>query len=352
MSAALSLAAIERPASGAAVEVAPRVVWVRMPLPYALDHVNLWLLDDGDAWTLVDTGHGDDATRAAWDGLAATVLGGRPIRRVICTHHHPDHVGLAGWMAARWGAELWATRTEWTEARALGRRTYAEARAAATPFYRRAGIPAAALAAVLDCSRSYTENVTPVPSSCRRLGHGDELVAGGLRWRVLVGRGHSPEHACLHAADGRLFVSGDQVLPHITPNVSLWPRAPDEDPLADFLATAGALRTIPADTLVLPSHGRPFVGLRRRCDALVQHHRERLDAVLAACERPRTAFEVMTVLFDRALDAHQTTFAIGEAIAHLNHLVAQGALRRERRAREPDRYARAVEVGRAQAARG
>ena len=119
MTAAIAPARIERPPSGGAVEVAPGVLWVRMPLPYALDHVNLWLLEDGDGWTLVDTGHGDEATRSAWEALAPALLGGRPIRRVIATHHHPDHLGLSGWMAKRWGAELWCTRTEWLYARAL-----------------------------------------------------------------------------------------------------------------------------------------------------------------------------------------------------------------------------------------
>lgn len=327
-----------RPPDGGAVEVVPGVVWVRMALPFALDHVNLWLLDDGDGWTLVDTGHGDDATRAAWDALAPTVLRGRPIRRVVCTHHHPDHLGLAGWMAARWGAELWCTRAEWREARALTLQTFEDACALARPFYQRAGVPAADLPELLERCRSYPAGVSPVPESFRRLEHGDELVAGGIRWRVVVGRGHAPELACLHAPERGLLVSGDQILPHITPNVSLWPRAPDGDPLAEFLESAEALRALPADTLVLPSHGAPFVGLHRRCEELSRHHRARLDAVLAACSRPRTAFEVMKVLFERPLDPHQTTFAIGEAIAHLHRLVATGRVRRERRAPAPDRY--------------
>lgn len=330
-----------RPPTGGAAEVAPGVVWVRMPLPYALDHVNLWLLADGDGWTLVDTGHGDDATRAAWDGVAAAVLGGRPVRRVVCTHHHPDHLGLAGWMAARWGAELWCTRAEWEEARALTRRTLAEARALARAFYARAGVPEPTLGELVDRARSYPDNVSPVPDRYRRVADGDALEIGGRRWRVVVGRGHAPEHACLHAPDANLFVSGDQVLPHITPNVSVWPRDPEEDPLAGFLATTATLRTLPADVRVLPSHGTPFVGLPRRCDELAEHHRARIAAVLAALDRPRTAYEVMGTLFERALDAHQATFAVGEAVAHLHRLVALGRVRRERRGDAPDRYARA-----------
>jgi glyoxylase-like metal-dependent hydrolase (beta-lactamase superfamily II) len=341
MKAATASAQLERPPSGGAVEVAPGVLWVRMPLPFALDHVNLWLLEDGDGFTLVDTGQDDRTTRAAWEALAPGLLGGRPIRRVIATHHHPDHVGLSAWMQERWGAELWTTRTEWLQARAFSLRRLPETRVAFRAYYRRAGLPREELARVVECCRSYPATVS-VPPSFRRLRDGEELLVGGVRWRVVVGGGHASEHACLHAPERRLFLSGDQVLPHITPNVSIWPAEPEEDPLGEFLRTLEVLRAVPADTLVLPSHGRPFVGLPARCDALARHHRARLDAVLAACDRPRTAYEVMSVLFERALDPHQTTFAIGESLAHLNRLVALGHLRRERRPRCPDRWVRTV----------
>jgi glyoxylase-like metal-dependent hydrolase (beta-lactamase superfamily II) len=341
MTAGSAPARVERPPNGGATEVAPGVFWVRMRLPFALDHVNLWLLEDGDRWTLVDTGHGDDATRAAWEALAPSLLRGRPIRRVIATHHHPDHVGLSGWMAKRWGAELWCTRTEWLMARALSLRPLGETRVATRAYYWRAGVPKAGLAPLVDCVRSYPDAVS-APPRFRRIADGQELVVGQTRWRVVVGGGHAPEHACLHAPERGLLLSGDQVLPHISPNVSVWPSEPEEDPLADFLRSLEALRTLPADTLVLPAHGRPFAGLRERCEALAGHHRERLDAVLAACARPRTVFDVVGVLFDRALDPHQTTFAVGEALAHLNHLAAHGRVRRERRSDRPDRWVRLV----------
>ena len=326
-----------RPPNGGATELAPGVVWVRMPLPYALDHVNLWLLDYGDGWTLVDTGHGDETTAAAWEALAPGLLGGRPIRRVVATHHHPDHLGLSAWMERRWGAGLWCTRTEWLQARALSLRPLREARAVARAFYRRAGVPSADLPPLLECCRSYPDAVA-APPSFHRLRDGDELAAGGTRWRVRVGGGHSPEHACLHSAERAILISGDQVLPHITPNVSVWPNEPEDEPLSEFLRTCEALRALPEETLVLPSHGRPFTGLRRRCEELAGHHQARLEAVLAACARPRTAFEVMGVLFERALDPHQTTFAVGEAVAHLNHLVRLGRAVREERGRGPHRY--------------
>ena len=332
-------APVARPPDGGAVEVAPGVLWVRLPLPFALDHVNVWLLADGDGWTLVDTGHDDGPTRAAWDRLAAEVLGGRPIRRVISTHHHPDHIGLSAWIARRWRAELWTTRIEWLYGRAFSLRSLRETRVVSRAFYRVAGLPPERLPPLIECCRSYPDSVAVAPSY-RRIRAGEEVVVGGVRWRVLVGGGHSPEHACLLAPERGLFIAGDQVLPHITPNVSIWPNEEEEDPLSDFLRTLEELRAVPGDPLVLPSHGRPFVGLGRRCEELALHHRARLEAVLAACDRPRTAFEVMEVLFDRPLDPHQTTFAIGEALAHLNHLAAQGQVQRERRGRGADLWLR------------
>lgn len=331
-------ARLERPPSGGAVEVAPGVVWVRLPLPYALDHVNVWLLADGDGWTLVDTGHDDRASRAAWDGLAREVLRGRPIQRVIATHHHPDHLGLSAWLARRWRAELWVTRTEWLTARAYALRPLRETRVATRAYYRRAGAPADAVERVVECCRSYPATVA-VPPSFRRIRDGEELAIGGVRWRVVVGGGHAPEHASLYAPARGLFIAGDQVLPTITPNVSIWPDEPDADPLAEFLRSLEVLRAaVPDEALVLPAHGRPFAGLRRRCDELALHHRARLEAALVACAEPATAWDVMGALFERTLDPHQTTFAIGEAQAHLNHLVALGRLRRVRRPREPDRH--------------
>jgi glyoxylase-like metal-dependent hydrolase (beta-lactamase superfamily II) len=344
--------AARRPPPGGAVEVAPGVTWVRMPLPYALDHVNLWLLAEEDGFTLVDTGHGDAATRAAWEALESGLLRGRPVRRVICTHHHPDHVGLAGWMAGRWGAELWATRTEWLEARACASAGLAEQEAAATRFYRSLGVPEAELPALAACFHAYPENVSTPPATFRRIRDGEVLTAGGRDWKVRVGRGHAPEHACLHAAGAGLLVSGDQLLPHISPNVSVWHDEPDADPLAEFLESLEALRDVDDGCLVLPSHGHPFRGARQRCDELAHHHRERLAAALEACEEPRTPHEVVAALFRGRLDAHQSTFALGEALAHLHRLEAEGRVERVRRPGAPDRFRRRGSPGGAVTAGG
>jgi glyoxylase-like metal-dependent hydrolase (beta-lactamase superfamily II) len=337
--------AVRRPPPGGSVEVAPGVTWVRMPLPYALDHVNLWLLAEEDGFTLVDTGHGDAPTRAAWDALGATLLRGRPVRRLICTHHHPDHIGLAGWMAEEWGTELWTTRTEWLEARAYTSASLVEQEAAAVRFYRAAGVPEQDLPALARCFHAYPENVSRIPPAFRQIRHGETLVAGGSRWRVRVGGGHAPEHACLLSEERGIFISGDQVLPHISPNVSVWHDEPEADPLAEFLESLEAFRDVPDGHLVLPSHGHPFRGTRQRCDALARHHRERLAAAREACAQPRTAHEVMGVLFQGRLDPHQTTFAVGEAMAHLHRLEATGEVERLRTRGAPDRFLRRGATG-------
>jgi glyoxylase-like metal-dependent hydrolase (beta-lactamase superfamily II) len=331
-------AAVPVPAAGGVAQVAPGVLWVRLALPLALDHVNVWLLAERDGWTLVDTGLGNDATRAAWERLEAEVLGGRPLRRLVATHYHPDHVGLAGWLAARHGAELWSSQAEWLHALLYASQGLAEARASFRAFYRRAGVPARELPPLLDQARAYQRWVVDVPPSHRRLRDGAELDVGGTAWRVVVGRGHSPEHVCLHAPALGLLVSGDQVLPSITPNTSVWPSEPEADPVGDFLESVAALRRLPDDVAVLPSHGRPFTGLHRRLGELAEHHRLRLEEVLAACLEPRTAHEVTRSMFPRELDPHQTSFAIGEALGHLNHLVLAGHLRRERAEGAPDRF--------------
>lgn len=323
-------AAAAQGTSGGAGEVAPGVLQLRMPLPFALDHINLWLLADGDGWTLVDTGIGDDATRAEWERLSRTVLGGRPVRRIICTHHHPDHLGLAGWLAGRWGAEMWCSQGEWRQARAeLHARPEVE-EAAALAYYRRCGVPAGEAERLAPQVHTYRRMVGPLPAGHRVIRDGETIAIGGTPWQVVVGRGHAPEHVCLHAPGRGVLIAGDQVLPRISPNVAVWPLEPDADPLSEFLATLEALGRLPGDPLVLPSHGAPFSGLRRRLGELALHHRERLEAVLAACSRRRTAWQVTRALFPRELDAHQTTFALGESLAHLNHLVARGLLERGR----------------------
>jgi len=316
------------PAAGAVVEVASDVFWIRMPLPFALDHINLWALSDGDGWTLIDTGIDHRDVRALWRRLLAGALAGRPIRHLICTHFHPDHFGLAGWFDRDHGVALSMTRGEWTLGSLMHAGGGAAFNQAMARFFQGHGLTEEWAAPIAARDNVYARLVAAPPSSFRRLRDGDEIAVGGRSWRVVVGTGHAPEHACLHCAADDILISGDQVLPRITTNVSVWPSEPEADPLGDFLATVDRLRALPETTLVLPSHGLPFRGLPARLEALRRHHEDRLAEIVAECDDWRTAFDVLPVLFSRPLDDQQIIFAMGEAIAHLAHLRERGVVER------------------------
>lgn len=331
----------EAPAPGETREVGPGVFWIRMSLPFALDHINLWLLEDGDGWCAVDTGISCDETRAAWERIAGTRFGGRPLRRLIVTHFHPDHVGLAGWMTERFGAELWMPFTEWAMAQTLSRATGESVLESYRRFYRAAGFDADHMGLIENRSGHYARLVAPVPFAVRRIRDGEILIIGGRAWRVIVAGGHSVEHASLYCEEAGLLIAGDQILPQITPNVSVAPTEPEADPLNHFLAGLEKFQGLGADTLVLPGHRRPFVGLAHRLEELAHHHDERLQLAEDSCARPSTAFDVSRHLFDRKLDTHQVFFAIGESIAHLHYLVGRGRVVRELSGDGVYRFARA-----------
>ncbi|HWI25902.1 MAG TPA: MBL fold metallo-hydrolase [Stellaceae bacterium] len=331
--AALQFPHAAAPAPGTALVVAPGLRWLRMPLPFQLNHINLWLIEDGAGWAIIDTGINNAETRALWEKLLAGALDGRPVTRLICTHFHPDHMGLAGWLTEKLGIELWATEGEWQHARqAIADRpgTFYDD---LLDFYRRIGFADVAETIKVGRPQSYRSLVSPVPERFHPLKDGMEFAIGARRWRVIIGRGHAPEHACLYCAELDLLIAGDQVLPKISPNVSLWPRADDQDPLGSFIASLNTLeRAVPDSAFVLPSHNLPFYGLHARIDQLRQLHRQRVAEIVAHCREPRTGAEIMPVLFSRALDRHQLGFAIGETMAHLARAVAGGGLQRHERA--------------------
>ena len=311
---------------GEPVEVTPGVLWLRLPLPFALDHVNVWLLDDGDGWTLIDAGVRDERTIAIWQALLAGALATKPIRRIIATHFHPDHVGLCGWLAERLEAPFWTSRIEWLQARLLAFDTSDGYVQAGRGFDAAAGLEPALIEARFQRGNRYRQNVSPPPAAYTQLAAGDTLGMGGTDWRVMIGEGHSPEMLTFYSEARNLLIAADQVLPRISPVVAVWPPVPAADPLAEFLGSLPQYLDLPADALVLPSHDAPYHGLHDRVRALVGHHDERCDLTLRACAEPATAVEVMAKLFRRKLDVQQLGFALGETMAHVNYLLARGRL--------------------------
>ena len=320
----------DNPAAGTLIPVAPGVSWLRMPLPFALDHINLWVVEDGDGVALIDTGVATPDTRILWESIFTGPLAGRSVTRVFSTHFHPDHMGLAGWLCDRFRCELWATLGEWTFGVMLSLDQTPDFTERQVDFYRPLGFTPEQLEKVRARRNPYAPRVAPLPRRINRLTDGQTLWIGDNLWQVIVGRGHSPEHACLYCPALDVLISGDQVLPRISPNISVWPQEPEADPLALFTESLRVLRhQVPDSALVLPSHGRPFHGLHARIDDLLAHHADRLHVCEEACaDRPHTAMELVPVMFTRALDDHQTYFAIGEVLAHLHFLIGQDRIDR------------------------
>jgi glyoxylase-like metal-dependent hydrolase (beta-lactamase superfamily II) len=328
------------PEPGHKLEVAPGVFWLRMPLPFALDHINLWLLadeiDGEKGWTIIDCGIASDTIKAHWEHVFDTLLDGLPVLRVIVTHCHPDHLGLAHWICEggareRWHVRLWMTLGEYMLGRvmAAGDGSNAGGEGAARHFARH-GLADRESLDKLRNRRGYYSNLVPaMPARYRRMREGDLLKIGGNTWRVVTGFGHSPEHCALHGEAAGVLISGDMVLPRISTNVSVFDIEPEGNPLALYLESLGRYETMPAETLVLPSHGKPFQGLRTRIAQLREHHDARLAEVRAACaEKPQSAADIVPLMFKRQLDIHQMTFAMGEALAHLHLLWLDGELTR------------------------
>lgn len=328
------------PASGELIEVAPGIFWLRMPLPFQLNHINLWLLRDNDGWVIVDTGFPDDAVRATWTQIIEQLDG--PVKSLIVTHFHPDHLGLATWLMEKTGASLLMTTGEfltahvvWSEVGGHGARFMVEQ-------FRQHGLDAEHLAKFEKRGSGYRKAVPTLPEYYQRLKMGDIAAVNGKKWQILIGYGHSPEHMALYCAELDVLISGDMLLPQISTNISVFAATPGDNALGCFLDSLDDLaREIPAETLVLPSHGLPFVGVQPRVAALHSHHQERLLALEEACQNaPQSAAELLDVLFQRALDTHQMMFAMGEAIAHLNHLEQAGRLSRNTDAHGVIRYTR------------
>lgn len=320
----------EPPARGQAFEVAPGVLWIRLPLPGVLAHINVWAIDDGAGWAIVDTGVSSPETAAAWDALLDGPLRGRPVTRVIVTHQHPDHVGMAGWLAQRFGCRLWMTRLEYLHTLAIVAEAGQEAPPEGEAFYRRAGWDAAALDGYRRRFGRAGQMISRLPRSYRRLHEGESLHIGAHTWRVVIGQGHSPEHACLYSPDLHVLIAGDQVLPRITPNIAVHPLEPDANALGGWEASLARIRRqVPGDVLVLPAHNEPFEGLHARIDRLEQALWQATARLRNALREPRRVIDLFGTLFARQIpadDVLQYLLATNETVAHLNYLHARGEI--------------------------
>src|SRR5215831_9922482 len=320
------------PGEDQVVEVTPGVLWLRLKLPFRLNHVNIYLLADGDGWTAIDSGFGNEESIAAWTALLEGPLSHVRIKRLIVTHSHPDHVGLAGWIVERFDFRLYMSQVEYLQSVYHQNRGTEERRNAQRLFFRRHGMDESLTDKLLGRGQDYLKRVSILPPAYRRISHGDEVVIGSFHVKAITGGGHALDQVMLYCADDKLFLSADQVLSKISPNVSVWAVEPEQNSLGEYLASLASLTTtLPYDVLVLPGHGVPFYGLKTRIKQLADHHEERCRLISEACrDSAQTSAALVPVVFHKhALDPHQMGFAAGELIAHVNYMLVEGRLKAE-----------------------
>ncbi|MDG2321560.1 MAG: MBL fold metallo-hydrolase [Rhodospirillaceae bacterium] len=315
------------PEHGELISVAPGVYWLRMPLPIGLNHINLWLLEGDDGWTIVDTGIATDETRGLWEQLFGKYLNNKPVTKIVVTHMHPDHVGLAGWLTSRWDVNLWMSRTEYLMCRNLVADNDKEAPEEGLRFYKAAGFDEDSLNVYRKRFGMFGARIAPLPNAFHRLMDGQKIRLGQYEWTVVVGNGHSPEHACLYNPKLNLLIAGDQILPRISSNVSVRPTEPDDNPLADWLNSCRMLiRKLPPDVFVLPSHGLPFYGAHERLKELIEQHEGDLEKLYVFCAEPKRAVDTFSALFKGDINEGNLIIAVGESLAHLHYLQAEGRM--------------------------
>jgi len=314
------------PEPGSWTEITKGVLWLRMPLPFELDHINLYLVEDNDGWVVIDTGLGTDTTKALWNTIFDAL--DKPITGVIVTHLHPDHVGLAGWIAEKFRVPLYMSQVEYFTARAFTGAKNSDSSWRDEEYYQRAGLPSEQIAALVTGNKGYSHVVSPIPVSYRRLKQGDVLTLNHNTWEVLIGRGHAPEHVCLYSRELGILLSGDHILPHITPNIGVYSTEPEGNTLQDYLSTLLPFTELPEKTLVLPAHKRPFVGVKTRVNELIEHHHLHLIALVESCSTPKSVVELLPVLFKRELSGRNIVFAVAECVSHVNYLYFAGKVTR------------------------
>ena len=310
------------PAGGKVIKVADGLLWGRLPLPFRLNHVNVWFLKENDGWTVVDSGCDTAEIRANWETLLKSALGGKPLVRHVATHGHTDHIGLSGWLVKRFHMPFVSTLVEWLtpQVRVLegqgGLRpeveTHLKSLACGDEMIDR-----------LKRDRHWAGAlIYPMPASLQRIRNTEEIVFGGRTWRVITAGGHAAEHASFYCASDNILIAGDQILPRISPMIGVWSEQPDANPLLEYMTSLDRFRALPEDTLVLPSHGLPFMGLHRRIDQLQEHHRERLALLENLMDKPRNGMELATGLFKKAVHEGHARLALAETLAHINYLLA------------------------------
>ena len=313
----------DAPGFGEVIDVAPGIKWCRLPLPFRLDHVNIYLIEDGDGWSILDTGLFDKATVGIWKSLVDGPLSGIKLKRIIVTHHHPDHIGMAGWLAEEHGLPLLTSQTAFLLCNNISLNPSAMRKRQYREFYLSHGMPLETAKLVGSFGNDYQSMVSPLPITFLRLMAGDTLEFGTRQFKVLTGDGHAPEQIMLYCHDEKILLSADQVIVKITPNISVLASEPNGDPLGHFMRSIREIKNrLPDDILVLPGHQLPFYGLHERCDELLEHHEERCHLVYKSCqEEPKSASDLVPVLFHRELDPHQLSFAFCETLAHINRVL-------------------------------
>lgn len=312
------------PEPGQTLEIAPGLLWARHPLPFRLNHVHVWLLDEGDGWTSIDTGCDTPDIRNAWEALFTGAMQGRKIERVVATHGHVDHIGLSGWLTTLFGAEFWGSFGEWTWARISHIKGIPGAVEAHYAHLMSNGFSEQDARAFLESRDRFLDLATPLPGSLREIRDGDSIRMGGRDWRAIQTSGHSFEHMCFFNRESNLLIAGDHLLSKISPVIAVYEMVPHSDPLRDFFDSFSKFDHVPDDVLVLPSHGLPYRGIRRRIAELRDHHRQRLDMTLELLKEPRTGYNMTRAMFPKVQGVENLGFAFGEALAHVNHLIGLG----------------------------
>ena len=319
------------PDPGRMLKIAEGVYWVKMNLPFALNHINLWVLEDNNAWTIIDTGIASAEIKSNWRKCFSGDMKSLGVKKVIVTHLHPDHIGLAGWLNKKFSSPLFMSRSDYLMCRMLVSDTGREAPEEGKSLYKSAGFTEDQLDSYTERFGGFGSVISKIPDSYNRLKDFDKITIGNLEWEIVVGSGHCPEHICLYNKELKLFISGDQVLPKITSNVSVFPTEPHSNPLEDWLESCRYIKErVPNDVLVLPSHNEPFRGLHERLDHLISGHEKSLSRLVDFCKEPKRAVDVFSVLFKRKITRDVLLMATGESIAHLNCLKARGLIISER----------------------